>query len=62
MNVGLGPYIRPSMAHETINVPSRLKLTAVTGSEWAGRILRDLPVGLCGKTQGNGGTERDSHL
>ena len=26
-------YIRPSIAHETISVPSRLKLTAVTGSE-----------------------------
>lgn len=45
MGVGLDPYISPSIAHETINVPSRLKLTAVTGSEWAGRILRDLPVG-----------------
>jgi len=31
--VKYGPYIRPSIAHETIRVPSWLKLTAVTGSE-----------------------------
>ena len=51
MKATIGPYIRPSMAHETISVPSKLKLTAVTGSEWAGRILRDLPVEFFGKLQ-----------
>lgn len=37
-------YINPSIAHETIRVPSWLKLTAVTGSEWAGRTFKDLPT------------------
>ena len=41
---GICSYINPSIAHDTIRLPSRLKLTAVTGSEWAGRTLRDFPA------------------
>ncbi len=37
-------YMRPSIAHETMSVPSWLKLTAVTGSECAGRTFNDFPV------------------
>lgn len=37
-------YISPSIAHDTINVPSWLKLTAVTGSECAGRTFIDFPT------------------
>lgn len=35
---------RPSQLLETIREPSLLKCTAETGSEWAGRIFRHLPV------------------
>ena len=37
-------YIKPSIEHEPINVPSWLKVTAVTGSEWAGSVFNVLPV------------------
>lgn len=35
---------RPSYDEETINVPSRLKWTAETGSEWAGNDFKHFPV------------------
>lgn len=35
--------ISPSYEHDTINVPSRLKQTADTGSECAGRVRRHFP-------------------
>ncbi len=36
-------YVRPSYEPETTNVPSLLKLTAVTGSECARIVFRCLP-------------------
>lgn len=39
-----GSYIRPSIAHETIRVPSWLNATEVTGSECAGRTLSVFPA------------------
>lgn len=38
--------MRPSIEHDAIRVPSWLKVTAVTGSECAGRVFKVLPA-LC---------------
>lgn len=42
----MNAYISPSIAQDTMSVPSWLKLTAVTGSEWAGRTFSDFPGGV----------------
>ena len=42
-NLYLPTYIRPSIAQDTMRVPSWLKLTDVTGSEWAGSTFKGLP-------------------
>jgi hypothetical protein len=42
-NLYLPTYIRPSIAQDTMSVPSWLKLTDVTGSEWAGSTFKGLP-------------------